>query len=82
MNFVLPLLKHHYFAYLDYVFVIFETLDLPIGHAGSAEQEGIKVNIIELRHFVDFIRQNKLQTEIFNIGSNQCKLELSYILFA
>ncbi|CAK8544802.1 unnamed protein product [Lathyrus sativus] len=36
-----------------------------------AEQEGIKVNIIETRHFVDFVRQSKLQTEIFNIGSNQ-----------
>ncbi|KAL5061154.1 hypothetical protein RYX36_032758 [Vicia faba] len=36
-----------------------------------AEQEGIKLDIIELRHFVDIIKQNKLQTEIFNIGPNQ-----------
>ncbi|KEH24574.1 putative profilin [Medicago truncatula] len=36
-----------------------------------AEQEGIKVNIIELRHFVDFIRNNQLQTESFYIGSHQ-----------
>ncbi|CAJ2631456.1 unnamed protein product [Trifolium pratense] len=36
-----------------------------------AEQEGMKVNIIELRHFVDFVRNNKLQTESFYIGSNQ-----------
>jgi hypothetical protein len=40
---------------------------------GSAEQEGMKVNIIELRHFVDFVRNNQLQTESFYIGSNQCK---------
>jgi hypothetical protein len=40
---------------------------------GSAEQEGMKVNIIELRHFVDFVRHNQLQTESFYIGSNQCK---------
>ncbi|XP_004494845.1 uncharacterized protein [Cicer arietinum] len=36
-----------------------------------AEQEGIKVDVIELRHFMDFIRHNKLQTESFEIGSNQ-----------
>ena len=36
-----------------------------------AEQEGIQVNVIELRHFLNFIRHNKLQTENFYIGSNQ-----------
>ncbi|KAL2345817.1 hypothetical protein Fmac_007102 [Flemingia macrophylla] len=36
-----------------------------------AEQEGIKANPIELSHFVDFIKQNKLQTELFVIGFNQ-----------
>lgn len=56
-------------------------VDLLIGllDAGSAEQEGIKVNPIELSQFVDFIKHNKLQTESFIIGSNQCKLELSCI---
>ncbi|KAG5044409.1 hypothetical protein AAZX31_03G228700 [Glycine max] len=36
-----------------------------------AEQEGMRANPIELSHFVDFIKQNKLQTELFIIGSNQ-----------
>ncbi|WRX16869.1 Profilin - like 1 [Theobroma cacao] len=37
-----------------------------------AEQEGIKINPIELSQFVSFIKRNKLQTETFNIGHNQC----------
>ncbi|CAL0311314.1 unnamed protein product [Lupinus luteus] len=36
-----------------------------------AEQEGIKANPIELNHFVDFIKRNKLHTDTFIIGSNQ-----------
>ncbi|KAJ9134917.1 hypothetical protein P3X46_032158 [Hevea brasiliensis] len=36
-----------------------------------AEQEGIKVNPIELSQFIDFIKHNKLQTESFIIGPNQ-----------
>ncbi|KAK6251629.1 hypothetical protein SCA6_005634 [Theobroma cacao] len=36
-----------------------------------AEQEGIKINPIELSQFVSFIKRNKLQTETFNIGHNQ-----------
>ncbi|XP_043807235.1 uncharacterized protein LOC110602680 isoform X3 [Manihot esculenta] len=39
--------------------------------AFSAEQEGIKVNPIELSQFIDFIKHNKLQTESFIIGPNQ-----------
>lgn len=42
-------------------------------HACSAEEEGIKVNPIELSQFVDFIKCDKLQTESFVIGTNQCK---------
>lgn len=41
--------------------------------AFSAEQEGIKVNPIELSQFIDFIKHNKLQTESFIIGPNQCE---------
>ncbi|XP_044501214.1 uncharacterized protein LOC123222482 isoform X2 [Mangifera indica] len=36
-----------------------------------AEQEGQKVNPIELSQFVDFIKQNNLQTQSFIIGPNQ-----------
>ncbi|WCJ31613.1 Profilin family protein [Euphorbia peplus] len=36
-----------------------------------AEQEGMKVNPIEVSHFIDFIKRNKLQTESFTIGSSQ-----------
>ncbi|XP_054823985.1 pectin acetylesterase 8-like [Prosopis cineraria] len=36
-----------------------------------AEQEGIKANPIELNHFVDYVKRNKLQTESFIIGPNQ-----------
>ncbi|XP_065875899.1 uncharacterized protein [Euphorbia lathyris] len=36
-----------------------------------AEQEGMKVNPIELSHFIDFIKRNKLQTESFTIGPSQ-----------
>ncbi|PON41675.1 Profilin [Parasponia andersonii] len=36
-----------------------------------AEQEGIKTNPIELTHFMDFIKRDKLQTESFIIGPNQ-----------
>ncbi|WVY94153.1 hypothetical protein V8G54_033241, partial [Vigna mungo] len=36
-----------------------------------AAQEGIKANPIELSNFMDFIKQNKLHTELFVIGSNQ-----------
>ncbi|XP_044466725.1 uncharacterized protein LOC123196702 [Mangifera indica] len=36
-----------------------------------AEQEGLKVNPIELSQFVDFVKQNKLQTHSFIIGPNQ-----------
>ena len=39
----------------------------------SAEQEGIKVSPIELNQFIDFIKCNKVQTESFIIGPNQCK---------
>lgn len=79
VNFVLALLKH-LFCIVGIFFLLFlAMLDLSIGilDAGSAEQEGIKVNPIELRQFVDFIKHNKLQTENFIIRSNQCKLELS-----
>ncbi|CAN6547040.1 unnamed protein product [Malus baccata var. baccata] len=36
-----------------------------------AEEEGIKVNPIELSQFVDFIKCDKQQTESFVIGTNQ-----------
>ncbi|KAK4252611.1 hypothetical protein QN277_014361 [Acacia crassicarpa] len=36
-----------------------------------AAQEGIKANPIELNHFVDYIKHNRLQTESFIIGPNQ-----------
>ncbi|KAJ0111083.1 hypothetical protein Patl1_02656 [Pistacia atlantica] len=36
-----------------------------------AEQEGLKVNPIELSQFLDFIKQNKLRTHSFIIGPNQ-----------
>ncbi|WCJ25009.1 Profilin family protein [Euphorbia peplus] len=36
-----------------------------------AAQEGMKVNPIEVSHFIDFIKRNKLQTESFTIGSSQ-----------
>ncbi|CAB4309410.1 unnamed protein product [Prunus armeniaca] len=36
-----------------------------------AEEEGIKVNPIELSQFIDFIKCDKLQTESFIIGPNQ-----------
>lgn len=39
----------------------------------SAEQEGIKLNPIELSQFIDFIKRNKLQMESFIIGTSQCK---------
>ncbi|XP_044501215.1 uncharacterized protein LOC123222482 isoform X3 [Mangifera indica] len=39
-----------------------------------AEQEGQKVNPIELSQFVDFIKQNNLQTQSFIIGPNQCMM--------
>ncbi|XP_062026245.1 uncharacterized protein LOC133742578 isoform X1 [Rosa rugosa] len=35
------------------------------------EQEGIKVNAIELSQFIDFIKCDKLHTESFIIGPNQ-----------
>jgi len=65
--------------YLGFSFLFLEILDLSVElfDAGSAAQEGIKTNPIELSHFMDFIKQNKLQTELFVIGSNQCKLKLS-----
>ncbi|XP_059663067.1 uncharacterized protein LOC132308832 isoform X2 [Cornus florida] len=40
-------------------------------HIDSCEQEGIKVNPIELSQFIDFIKQNKLQSDSFFIGPNQ-----------
>ncbi|PSR89299.1 Olfactory marker protein [Actinidia chinensis var. chinensis] len=36
-----------------------------------AEQEGIKATPMELSQFVDFVNQNKLQSESFSIGPNQ-----------
>ncbi|EEF45121.1 uncharacterized protein LOC8259119 [Ricinus communis] len=36
-----------------------------------AEQEGIKLNPIELSQFIDFIKRNKLQMESFIIGTSQ-----------
>ncbi|KAF3449209.1 hypothetical protein FNV43_RR09937 [Rhamnella rubrinervis] len=36
-----------------------------------AAQEGIKVTPIELTHFIDFIKRDKMQTECFIIGLNQ-----------
>ncbi|KAH7514445.1 hypothetical protein FEM48_Zijuj11G0090300 [Ziziphus jujuba var. spinosa] len=36
-----------------------------------AAQEGIKVTPIELAHFMDFIKGDKIQTESFIIGLNQ-----------
>lgn len=40
----------------------------------SAEQQGIKVDPTELTQFIDFVKRNKLQTESFIIGPNECKL--------
>ncbi|XVE99995.1 hypothetical protein REPUB_Repub03eG0248400 [Reevesia pubescens] len=36
-----------------------------------AEQEGVKISPIELSQFVNFIKRNNLQKEIFVIGHNQ-----------
>ncbi|XP_031247928.1 uncharacterized protein LOC116105663 isoform X1 [Pistacia vera] len=59
---------------LSYQMILFclEVLNLKVGFgACSAEQEGIKVNPIELSQFLDFIKQNKLRTHSFIIGPNQ-----------
>ncbi|KAH1264946.1 hypothetical protein GmHk_01G000748 [Glycine max] len=50
-----------------------EILDLSIElfDVDSGEQEGMRANPIELSHFVEFIKQNKLQTKLFIIGFNQ-----------
>lgn len=60
--------------YDAYHFVLFGST-VPEGwlYACSAEEEGIKVNPIELSQFIDFIKCDKLQTESFIIGPNQCK---------
>lgn len=42
----------------------------------SAEQEGIKADPTEMCELVSFVKRNKLQTEIFVIGQNQCELLL------
>ncbi|CAK7355904.1 unnamed protein product [Dovyalis caffra] len=36
-----------------------------------AEQEGINATPIEVSHFVEFVKRNKLQSESFIIGQNQ-----------
>ncbi|XP_031247931.1 uncharacterized protein LOC116105663 isoform X3 [Pistacia vera] len=62
---------------LSYQMILFclEVLNLKVGFgACSAEQEGIKVNPIELSQFLDFIKQNKLRTHSFIIGPNQCMM--------
>lgn len=41
----------------------------------SAEQEGIKADPIEISQFVSFVKRNKLQTESFCIGPNECELD-------
>ncbi|KAG5059664.1 hypothetical protein JHK87_000693 [Glycine soja] len=43
-------------------------LSIELFDVDSGEQEGMRANPIELSHFVDFIKQNKLQTELFIIG--------------
>ncbi|XP_073131133.1 uncharacterized protein [Henckelia pumila] len=37
----------------------------------SAEQEGMKADPIELSELVGFVKKNKLQTELFFVGTNQ-----------
>lgn len=74
-------LLNNFFPMFGFVFLlVLENLYLLMGWlaAGSAEQEGIKANPIELNHFVDYIKRNKLQTESFIIGPNQCKLSCSF----
>lgn len=49
-------------------------LKVDLDGACSAEQEGIiKVSPIELSEFISFVKRNRLQTESFIIGQNQCK---------
>ncbi|KAK3430310.1 hypothetical protein EUGRSUZ_E01843 [Eucalyptus grandis] len=48
-----------------------------------AKQEGIKADPIQLRHFLDFLKCGKLQTETFFMGPNQCmmvRLEWHWVL--
>lgn len=37
-----------------------------------AEQEGIKADPTELSQFIGFFKRNKLQSESFFVGPNQC----------
>lgn len=55
------------------IFILFRKLNM-MDLSDSAEQKGIKMSPIELSQFVSFIKRNKLQTETFVIGHNQCKL--------
>lgn len=41
--------------------------------AYSAEQEGIKADPVELSQFIDFFKRNKLESESFFVGANQCE---------
>lgn len=64
---------------LRYVFISLFCLDIEVWLGPfSAEQEGIKANPIETSQLVDFIKCNKLQTESFIIGANQCKSTHNY----
>ncbi|KAH7525532.1 hypothetical protein JRO89_XSUnG0080600 [Xanthoceras sorbifolium] len=58
------------YDFFFFFLIIFTELKVDFG-ACSAEQEGIKADPIELTQFVDFIKQNKLQTGSFIIGSNE-----------
>lgn len=50
----------------------------PNVYACSAEQEGIKADPTEMCELVSFVKRNKLQTESFFIGQNQCELIAVY----
>ncbi|KAJ6943196.1 hypothetical protein NC652_008857 [Populus alba x Populus x berolinensis] len=45
-----------------------------------AEQEGINAVPTEVSQFVDFVKRNKLHSENFTIGQNQCKFRCGYLL--
>ena len=63
---------HHHLFFFVKIFNLFKKLNI-LGLSDSAEQEKIKINLIELSQFISFIKRNKLQIETFFIGQNQCK---------
>lgn len=50
----------------------------PCVYACSAEQEGMMADPTEMCELISFIKRNKLQTESFVIGQNQCEFIAVY----